>query len=199
VADRKDGVFEKQRIDMRKGAVGEAVVALILDNLPNDYWIVHDLKTPLGNLDHVVVGPTGVYVIDTKNWRGIVSADGNDELLLNGEPTDKPVVRQAVDRTMWARDRVLSYCAKHQIGRGGTLFFQAVLVFPMAKVEADWGKTGAAHCVRDERLRDCIVESPKGRILAAQQVESYAEAFRKLAQTDGDFEVSPSDSPPPAS
>jgi len=197
VADRKDAIFEKERINMRKGAVGEAVVALILDNFPNDYWIVHDLKTPLGNLDHVVVGPTGVYVIDTKNWRGIVSADGNGELLRNGEPTDKPAVRPVVDRTMWVRDKILKDSATDQIRLPEARYFQAVLVFPMARVEADWGTTGAAHCVRDEKLRDYIVESRKGRLLTTQQIESYAKAFRALAQMDGDFEVLPS-APPPA-
>ena len=44
----------------------------------------------------LVVGPTGVFVLDTKAWRGVVTSDGKGELLLNGQPTDKPYIRQFV-------------------------------------------------------------------------------------------------------
>jgi hypothetical protein len=52
--------LEKKRLAMRKGAVGEAVVAAILEDFPDDFYVVNDLTTPFGNVDHVVVGPTGV-------------------------------------------------------------------------------------------------------------------------------------------
>ena len=171
----------------------------ILDNFPNDYCVVHDLKTPLGNLDHAVVGPTGVFVIDTKNWKGIVSADGNGELLLNGKPTEKTAVNALVGRTMAIREKVLSLCATDQAPQSAAPFFHAVLVFPAAKVEARWGSTGAADCLSDEKLWDYIGENPRGAALTKQQIESYARAFRALAQMDSDFEVQPSDSPPPDS
>ena len=37
--------------------------------LPNSYHVVHDVQLPHGNADHVVVGPAGVIVIETK-WSG---------------------------------------------------------------------------------------------------------------------------------
>lgn len=59
-----------------RGADGEAATARALDALPKDQWTVfHDVRWPgrkLANVDHVVVGPGGVFVIDSKNWSGRV-------------------------------------------------------------------------------------------------------------------------------
>jgi len=77
---RQLDAMEKVRANISKGATGEASVALVLSNLSDEYKVINDLATPFGNLDHVVVGPTGVYILETKNWRGIVSSDGKGEL-----------------------------------------------------------------------------------------------------------------------
>jgi hypothetical protein len=52
-----------------------------LRHLPDDTWtVVGDLEWPggrYGHVDHVVVGPSGVYVIDTKAWGSDVTVFGN--------------------------------------------------------------------------------------------------------------------------
>jgi Nuclease-related domain len=65
----------------RRGAAGERQTARLLDRLGRDgYVIFHDLAMPdsTANLDHLVVGPSGVFVIDSKQWTGQVhqSSDG---------------------------------------------------------------------------------------------------------------------------
>ena len=59
-----------------RGADGEEATARALDALPKDQWTVfHDVRWPgrkFANVDHVVVGPGGVFVIDSKNWSGRV-------------------------------------------------------------------------------------------------------------------------------
>ena len=65
----------------QRGAKGERHTARLLDRLGRDGYVVfHDLALPdsPANLDHVVVGPSGVFVIDSKQWTGEVrqSADG---------------------------------------------------------------------------------------------------------------------------
>lgn len=66
-----------------KGAEGEEATARALAALPSDQWTVfHDLCWPgrkLANVDHVAVGPGGVFVIDSKNWTGTVEV--KDEVL----------------------------------------------------------------------------------------------------------------------
>lgn len=62
--------WSKRRI-WSKGAKGEKIVAQKLKKLPKKYTAIRDVKIPNmgGDIDHVVVGPTGVYVIETKNYK----------------------------------------------------------------------------------------------------------------------------------
>ena len=65
----------------QRGAAGERHTARLLDRLNRDGYVsFHDLAMPHSpaNLDHLVVGPSGVFVIDSKQWSGQVhqSSDG---------------------------------------------------------------------------------------------------------------------------
>lgn len=60
-----------------RGAVGEAATASCLERLPSRRWFVlHDLAVPgsRANIDHLVIGPTGVWVIDSKAYRARLRA-----------------------------------------------------------------------------------------------------------------------------
>jgi hypothetical protein len=181
LADKKIKALEKGCAAMQRGAAGEIGVGAILQTFPDNFYVINDLTTPFGNLDHVVVGPTGVFVIDTKNWRGVVSADGKGELLLNGNPTNKPFVRQFVARMMGIREKVELIAAGHEV------FYDALFVFTSARVEANWGKTSRVNCIRDDQLYDYIVEKDFGRKLEPRAAERIAQAFLAVARMDKDF------------
>ncbi|MEO5982299.1 MAG: nuclease-related domain-containing protein, partial [Pedococcus sp.] len=59
------------------GAEGERRVAAALSSLPTGWTVVHDRLLRPGrseaNLDHIVIGPTGVYLVDAKNRAGRVT------------------------------------------------------------------------------------------------------------------------------
>jgi len=58
-----------------RGASGERSTAALLDALGPRRWVVrHDLVVPgsRANIDHLVIGPTGVWVVDTKTTRAVV-------------------------------------------------------------------------------------------------------------------------------
>src|ERR1035437_2509708 len=152
VGFRKLEEIEKRRMAMRKGAAGENAVAKILEDFPEDYCIINGLTTPFGDLDHVVVGPTGVYILDAKNWKGAVSADGKGGILLNGKPTDKPAVNPLVTRMMNVKDEIKTL-------RNVDPFFKVFLFFPIARVDARWGETEKENCIRDDQLWGYIVEN----------------------------------------
>ena len=58
--------------NIRKGLEGERSVALELSGLSDEYLLLNDVMLPgaRGNSDHVLVGPTGVFVFETKNYSG---------------------------------------------------------------------------------------------------------------------------------
>jgi hypothetical protein len=67
----------------RQGAVGERRTARLLAGLERQGWVVlHDLAVPgsRANIDHLVVGPGGVFVIDSKQYRGRLQLDPSGRL-----------------------------------------------------------------------------------------------------------------------
>lgn len=60
------------------GAEGERWTEKQLLRLEKQGWrVAHDLQGKYGNVDHLVVGPAGVFLLDSKNWFGDVTvADG---------------------------------------------------------------------------------------------------------------------------
>ena len=62
----------------RRGAAGERRTARLLAPLERRGWaVLHDLAIPgtQANIDHVVIGPGGVLVIDSKQYRGRLHLD----------------------------------------------------------------------------------------------------------------------------
>jgi hypothetical protein len=67
----------------RRGAAGERRTARLLHPLERQGWaVLHDLALPGGraNLDHLVIGPGGVFVIDSKQYRGRLQLDAVGKL-----------------------------------------------------------------------------------------------------------------------
>ena len=84
-----DRVHRRRARTERAPAVGQADVRRAqaqvrtthaLEALDPSVWtVIRDLEWPggrYGNVDHVVVGPSGVYVIDTKSWHGDIAVYG---------------------------------------------------------------------------------------------------------------------------
>jgi len=67
----------------RRGATGERRTARLLDPLAGHGWaVLHDLAIPgsQANLDHLIFGPDGVFVIDSKQYRGRLQLDPTGRL-----------------------------------------------------------------------------------------------------------------------
>ena len=115
----------------QKGYEGERVVAKLLEaELPDGFHVFNDVRFPgrFANIDHLVVGPTGIFVLNTKNWRGSVAwADDGQTLLWNGEPEKKNTVKAALADALDISDKLKTLTNRKY-------FVKPVLVFPMAKV-----------------------------------------------------------------
>jgi hypothetical protein len=63
----------------RGGWEGEKrVTKLLRSSLSDDYYLINNLRLPgYGDVDHVVLGPNGVFVLETKNWSGKISCNGD--------------------------------------------------------------------------------------------------------------------------
>lgn len=94
----KRGYSIKERIfHADTGAKAEVDVADELVKLPDSYHVFHDLTFPGFNIDHVVLGPTGIFLIETKSQKGtITQRDGT--VLRNGRKFFKDFVDQCLSQ-----------------------------------------------------------------------------------------------------
>ena len=62
------------------GAEGEESVIRVLQNLDSSFKVVNDVVLPgdSQNIDHIVVGSVGTFVIETKNHNGIITCNEDD-------------------------------------------------------------------------------------------------------------------------
>ena len=63
------------------GLKGEKVVTkLLTSNLSDEYYLLNNLylHDGGGDIDHIVLGPNGVFVLETKNWSGKIFCNGDE-------------------------------------------------------------------------------------------------------------------------
>lgn len=160
----------------RRGYEGERVVGELLEtDLPDKFLVFNDLHFPglKANIDHIVIGPTGVFVLDTKNWRGVVEWDEDGKkILLNGGEQD--VVRTIKAVALDVHDKLETLTGRH-------FFVRPVLVFPLAKVVVPRFKmTVELHqdnYLIDKCLNNCY---DKSRNLSDSDIDIVVHALRAL-------------------
>jgi Nuclease-related domain len=121
----------------RRGAAGERRTARLLDRLTRDGYVVfHDLAVPNSpaNVDHLVMGSSGVFVIDSKQWTGSVHQGADGLVWHNHYPLDRTLetVRweaHAVGRLLGTRAAAL-LCVHGARVHGGGIDAQGVAIVP---------------------------------------------------------------------
>lgn len=55
-----------------QGAIGEELLAARMKDLPETTQVLHDRRVPgtRANIDHIIVAPSGVWVVDAKRYKG---------------------------------------------------------------------------------------------------------------------------------
>ncbi|HEX6514178.1 MAG TPA: nuclease-related domain-containing protein [Nocardioidaceae bacterium] len=94
--ERKAAYARRRAANFRQGAAGEQSTADALAELSREGWVVlHDRLLPTGgNIDHLLIGPGGVVVVDSKSWSGAVAVN-HAELRVGGRNRSAEVARVA--------------------------------------------------------------------------------------------------------
>lgn len=114
---------------LRQAEEGEKAVGQFLERLREQgYQVFHDVQGEGFNVDHVIIGPGGVFTIETKTWskprQGSpkITFDGETLLAAGREPDRNPVI-QAKAQASWLQ-RLLAEST------GKTLSVRPVILFP---------------------------------------------------------------------
>lgn len=97
-----------------KGARGEEKVSEILKNLPDGYHVFNDFAVGSHHIDHVVVGPGGVFSVETKFWSSAVSVE-DGQVLVGGRLPSRPPLKQALREAVQLKDRLAETASKVRV------------------------------------------------------------------------------------
>ena len=108
-----------------KGAKGERRVGKILDEIAseNNFKVLHDRAIPKSkaNIDHILVTPKGIFIVDAKNYKGKVEIRKNGSWLSPGK--DKLVVdgsdrSSLVEGVRWQIKTMSELLGEHNLNPG---------------------------------------------------------------------------------
>jgi hypothetical protein len=168
-----------ERIHYVHGGQTEALIAWRLRGLDDRWHLFNNVKLKDdGDLDHVVIGPGGVFCLSAKSHKGNYAINSAGEYLLNGKPTDHLVEARRYGFKL--RDW-LTFKLQNSPESIRVPFVQPVLVVPFARIDFP-AQQQAAWAYSDDDLLDVLLER-KERI-SAEAVAVYAQAVADLAKVE---------------
>jgi hypothetical protein len=162
-----------------QGRRDERRVADLLNGLPDEYWLVNDVPLGLarGTIDHVLIGPCGVVVIETKGIAGHIRCWGNSWSINGSRRAD---ISRRVNSAACSIRYFLS--ERHpELAASVLRWVESIVVFthPLCHVEAS---DAPATVVRYSQLYQEVLElSRKHRVVpltARQLAETLASSRR---------------------
>lgn len=165
VAAFKVWTTRKRMRRLRLGRDGERVVGQFLEQLREQgFQIFHDVPTGRGNLDHVMLGPQGVFAIETKTVskprRGDakVRFDG-ERVVVGGHKPDRDPIAQARAEASWLRQFLCE-------SSGRSVTVRPIVVYPGWYVESERSQGDGDVWVLNPRALPAFVEHAPHVLLA---------------------------------
>ena len=146
--------------NLKQGIEGERVVGQFLERLrESGYHVFHDLVGTGFNVDHVLIGPAGVFTVETKTWskpaRGeaVIHFDGERLTAVGREPERNPIV-QARAQASWLKGLLAE-----STGRRFEVF--PVVVFPGWFIEQAEGSLRKMWVLEPKALPKFLKNAPQ--------------------------------------
>lgn len=186
---------------IRSGKEGERRVREELSPLclEDRYYLFNDLHEPaVGNIDHLVIGPCGMVLVETKaNWGSLTLADDALVLINDAELARDPLVQ--VSSQMAALDQRFDYKTGFHPGKTVNDFLgykghHWVLCFSRAWVEGPVGKRRARQVVMLDNLQhhirsyEAVFDQREIDYLARQVRDSYSKLPDSIPGSGTDVE-----------
>jgi hypothetical protein len=152
---------------LKQGRDGERVVGQYLERLrEKGYQVFHDIVGDGFNVDHVLVGPAGVYTIETKTYSKPVKGDATiqfdgETLAADGFLPDRDPLVQAKAQASWLREIISE-------STGKTMHVHPVIVFPGWFIEKKAGSAKGVWVLNPKALPQFLDQAPG--VLSAEDV-----------------------------
>jgi hypothetical protein len=144
---------------LKQAAEGERTVGQYLEKLRAEgYEVFHDIPSVGFNLDHVIIGPGGVFAIETKTWskpskgEARITFDG-ESLHAGGFKPDRNPVVQSKAQVSWLTGLLLESTGRKFAVRG-------VVLFPGWFIEPGAGTTSPIWVLNPKALPEFLKRTP---------------------------------------
>ncbi|MBO7373296.1 MAG: NERD domain-containing protein [Oscillospiraceae bacterium] len=164
-------VVRNKNYSTRKGKAGENRVSSILDRLPQNYYVINNVivptKTATSQIDHIVVSPYGVFVIETKNYSGWIFGSENSQKWKETFPTESHQFYNPIKQN-WGH----IYALSEYLNLDKRAFKPVIVFSNEASLKVDTTTTPVIHM---SQLKKTIISY-------TQEILSYEEVKRVFNQ-----------------
>jgi len=151
-----------------RGAGAELAVKRSLMRLSDEYRIINDFQAGGWNIDHICIGPTGIFAIETKSHKGLISyVDG--KLKGNGKDLHN-YLGQAKRGAVFLSQLIEKKTGKYH-------FVVPVLVFPHGEIDNSINHQIEGVWVGGRGFECWVVENCKDKI-GVEEIESICSALK---------------------
>jgi hypothetical protein len=161
---------------LNRGERGELCVAEVLDDLRSfGYCAFHDLVRDGFNIDHVVVGPAGVFAIETKfrSGQGEITFRNGEGLFVGGFPEEKDSLKQARANAAEVNRIIKDNCKFDE------WVWPLVVFVGEWRVKNDWQNTDARVFTTDKLVTHIVNQQPR---LTSREIELIASHLERSAK-----------------
>lgn len=159
-----------------RGERGELRVAEVLDDLrPHGYRPFHDVVRDGFNVDHVVVGPGGVFAIETKfrSGQGEITFRNGQGLFVDGKAEEKDSLKQARGNAKEVNRMIREHCGFDE------WVWPLVVFVGDWRVKNDWRTTDARVFTPDKLVKHIVNQQP---CLTSREIELIASHLERSAK-----------------
>ncbi len=173
----------KHMKNLQLGRDGERAVAQYLEWFRTaEFFVLHDIPNDDANIDHVLIGPRGIYTIETKTLskpaRGECKIQVKEEaVFVNGYRMERDPLVQAKAQARW----LSNFLAEAQF----QAFVQPVVVFPGWFVEPFDMKAAGVWALEPKALDRFIEREPER--FSRDQVKAMASALSSYVRSKADI------------
>ena len=182
------------------GNIGENKVHEILKQLPKEYFVLNDLIIETGKgystqIDHIVISKYGIFIIETKNYRGVIY--GSDEK----DQWKQVITYKTFYRRRKYRKETHVYHfynpVKQNMSHVHTIqymlnkYWRHFEIFPIVVFvgDADISKVNSTHCVIESKKLLSVIQQHKDILLNDTEIISIYYYLRKFTNYSSDIKT----------
>ncbi len=171
--------FSKDARKYDAGRRGEDAIADALSRLDDSHFLINDVILPSshGNIDHVLLTPKNIFVLETKNWSGKIICQGDEWVrqdrkgILFSKKTDMGCPSRQVKRNAINLSKFIESGSFHNTFK---IWVEGAIVFTNRNVNLELHEPSVA-VLRMEELYNYIIGSKQMLSLSERELKSIGK------------------------